>query len=266
LIGDDFDALLGALIRLPATQALWTVSDRGMPVFAHSMDVALLCLDEYPNLRDRLPDFRLDVVLLGCVLHDLSKVSARHGNGLSHSYIMTHDPSIAVAEALTVLDAAQTAADVRLDPEGLDHLWHVIAAHHGRWGKVKPATPEAELLHTADQYSSIHHRIAPVDANDILPLIERGYRWPQIGELLGINRGIVKNRLQDACLAEQVRSSSELLTRWQERGAVLVGDDVRTRQIERARFLVAFSRDCPDTLLARLRPLFDSAAEGRLTR
>jgi hypothetical protein len=35
-----------------------------MPVFAHSMDVALLCLDQYPDWRERFPGFRLDVVLL----------------------------------------------------------------------------------------------------------------------------------------------------------------------------------------------------------
>ena len=250
---DDLCRLLAALIDSAQVRSLWSVHDRGMPVFAHSMDVALICLDAYPDWRERYPGFRLDVVLLGCVLHDLSKASARFGNGRSHSHIMTHEPSLAVAEAVGVLEEACGTAGVRLDPDDVDHLWHVIAAHHGRWGKVTPQTPEAMLLHLADNRSALHHRIAPVDANDILPLVEQGYKWPLIGEKLGVTRGIVKARLDDACLAENVRSPSELLDLWRERGEVLPGDGERVRQIARARYVVDFARRCPDALLEQVR-------------
>lgn len=250
---DDFCRLLRTLIILPSVQSLWAIHDRGMPVFAHSMDVALLCLDAYPDWRERFPGFRLDVVLVGSVLHDLSKASARLGNGLSHSHIMTHEPGIAVAEAVTVLDEAQRASGVSMDAEGVDHVWHVVAAHHGRWGKVTPQTPEALLLHRSDNHSALHHRIAPVDANDILPLLDQGYKWTQIGEKLGISRGIVKSRLQDACRAERVRTPAELLERWHEHGEVLAGTAEQTRQFERARFIIDFAHRCPETLLDRVR-------------
>lgn len=250
---DDLCRLLGALIDSVPVKSLWSVNDRGMPVFAHSMDVALICLEAYSDWRERYPGFRLDIVLLGCVLHDLSKASARFGNGRSHSHIMIHEPNLAVAEAVGVLEEALAAAEVRLDPDDVDHLWHVIAAHHGQWGKVTPQTPEAMLLHLADNRSALNHRIAPVDANDILPFVERGYKWPLIGEKLGVTRGIVKARLDDACLAENVRSPSELLEIWHERGEVLAGNDERIRQIARARYVVDFARQCPEALLEQVR-------------
>ncbi len=251
---ESFCSLLTALIELPLVQGLWSVADRGMPVFAHSMDVALLCLDHYPDWRERFPGFRLDVVLLGCVLHDLSKASARHGDGPSHSQIMTHEPARAVAEAVTALDEAQCRTDVWLDPDGVDHLWHVIAAHHGRWGKVSPETPEAVLLHLCDNFSATQHRIAPVDANDVLPLIAEGYRWPQIGARLGVTREIVKARLLDACRAERVRDPSALMEVWRSRGWVVGGDPERVAQIERAKFIFGFARSCPAALVEKVRP------------
>lgn len=250
---DDLCRLLTELVGLPRVQSLWSVHDRGMPVFAHSMDVALICLEAYPDWRERYPGFRLDIVLVGCVLHDLSKATAHFENGRSHSHIMTHEPALAVAEAITALEDAQNQSRVYLDAEAVDHVWHVVAAHHGPWGKVTPQTPEALLLHLADNRSALNHRIAPVDANDILPYVELGYKWPLIGEKLGVTRGIVKARLDDACRAEQVRSPSELLDLWRERGEVLPGDDERARQIARARYVVDFARRCPDALLVEVR-------------
>lgn len=225
-----------------------------MPVFAHSMDVALLCLDRYPMARERFPGFRLDVVLLGAVVHDLTKLRDRSSESPSHSYVMTYEPSLAVAAAMWALDEAQTASGVWLDVDGIDHLWHVVAAHHGPWGKVRPATAEASLLYHADSYSATHHRTAPVDANDILPLLHQGYSWTQIGSALGVTRALVKARLQDACRSEGVHGTTDLLARWIERGAVRVGDDDRTRQIARARYVVEFARRCPESLIEAIRP------------
>lgn len=219
------------------------------------MDVALLCLDRYAEARERFPGFRLDVVLIGAVLHDLTKLSARVGDGPSHSKIMTSQPSIAVEAAMAALDEAQSRAGVHLDDEGIDHVWHVVAAHHGPWGKVKPRTPEAELLYRSDNYSATHHRIAPVDANDILPLLQRGYRWPQIGSMLEVGRAVIKARLQDACRAENVRGPAELLTLWAERGNVSTGEQRQIDQIERARFVIDFARHCPGALVEKVRPL-----------
>lgn len=265
MIAEEYCSLLRALISSPHVQSLWNVSDRGMPVFAHSMDVALLCLEKYPEARERFPGFRLDVVLVGAVVHDLTKVSAREGNGPSHSHIMSNEPSIAVTEAMRALDDAQSRAGVWLDSEGVDHVWHVVAAHHGPWGKVKPQTPEAYLLFESDNLSATRHRTAPVDATDILPLLERGYRWAQAGMILGVGRAVIKARLQDACRAERVRDASDLLRCWNERGTVLTGDAEQMHQIERARFVVDFARRCPDALVHEVRPWLPPArSAGRM--
>jgi hypothetical protein len=254
LTADEFLELLRVLILAPAVQRLWVVADRGMPVFPHSVDVALLCLDAYPEWSERFPGFRLDAVLVAAILHDLSKSSARLDGGRSHSQIMLQEPGVAVGEAMSVLEDVEAQVGVWFDSDGIDHIWHAIAAHHGKWGLVAPHTPEATLVHLCDNHSGTQHRIAPIDANDILPLLQQGYRWAQAGERLGVNRGIVKTRLDDACRAEGVRSSSELMERWRERGSVLVGNAERSRQIERARFIVDFARRCPDALIGEVRP------------
>jgi hypothetical protein len=253
LTANEYCSLLHTLIVSTPIQTLWQVSDRGVPVFAHSIDVALLALDGYPDAREKFPGFRLDAVLLGAILHDLTKASARHGSGQSHSHIMNNNPSIAVAEAMTVLDDVQNRVGVWLDHDGIEHLWHAIASHHGRWGMISPRTPEAWLLHECDNYSASHHRIAPIDANDILPLTGAGYTWTQIGERLGVNRSVVKTRLVEACRVEGVRTPTELLERWRERGIVGIGDADRARQIERARHVVEFARRCPDALIDKVR-------------
>lgn len=263
MTAEEYCSLLRTLISSSHVQALWHVSDRGMPVFAHSMDVALLCLEKYPDARERFPGFRLDVVLVGAIVHDLTKVTAREGNGPSHSQIMSYEPSIAVAEAMHALEDAQSQAGVWLDDEGIDHVWHVVAAHHGPWGKVKPRTPEACLLFECDNLSATRHRTAPVDATDILPLLERGYRWTQAGMILGVGRAVIKSRLQDACRAERVRDSSDLLERWKERGSVLTGDADRMSQIERARFVVDFARRCPDALVHEVQPWLPGTQSAR---
>lgn len=254
MTSDELLHLLGTLIESPPVQDLWKVDDRCVPVFAHSMDVALLCLGAYPEARERFPDFRLDVVLLGSILHDLTKVTARLGNGKSHSHIMTNEPEVAALAAMSALDAAQDAARVWLDPEGIDHLWHVVASHHGRWGKIAPSTPEAYVVAHFDNVSATQHRIAPIDANDILPLLDQGYRRVQAGERLGVNKSVVKARIQDALRAEHLADQNELLAVWRERGFIVPADPERCRQIERVRFLIDFARRCPRALLDQVRP------------
>jgi hypothetical protein len=151
---------------------------------------------------------------------------------------------------------------VWLDRDGVDHLWHAIAAHHGSWGAVEPQTPEAWLLHTCDNYSAMNHRIAPIDANDILPLSVEGYTWTQIGERLGVNRSVVKARLVESCRAEGLRTPTELIDRWKDRGIVRIGGPDRERQIERARLVIEFAHRCPAALIDRVREALPRPVES----
>jgi len=252
---DELEAYLRALTSSPKMQSLWFVKDRGMPVFAHTVDVALLCLEAFPLWRERHRDLDLPAVVVGGLLHDLSKLTALQHPGRSHTQIMIAQPALAVEEAAGLLDEIAADQGLRLTPRRVEHVKHIVASHHGRWGMVRPRTPEALLVHRCDYYSAIHHRLAPVDANDILPLLSEGYRWQQVSARLGVGRAVVKARLQESCKAEYVRDWVDLMEVWRERGCVCAGSPDRLRQLARARLVIRLARQMPDCLMAEIRPL-----------
>jgi len=194
-------------------------------------------------------------VVVGGLLHDLSKLTALQHPGRSHSEIMSAQPALAVEEVAGLLDEIAADQGLRLTPRRVEHVKHIVASHHGRWGMVRPRTPEALLVHRCDYYSAIHHRLAPVDANDILPLLSEGYRWQQVSARLGVGRAVVKSRLQESCKAEYVRDWVDLMEVWRERGRVCAGSPDRMRQLARARLVIRLARQMPDCLMAEIRPL-----------
>lgn len=224
-----------------------------MPVFVHTIDVTLLCLDKFPEWREKIPELCLESVTLGALLHDLSKASAREGGKVSHSYIMSTSPEKAVREALDVLEEAQFMTGTHLSPERIDHIWHIIAAHHGRWGKVSPRTPEAALVHEMDYYSATHNRCSPVDSNDILPLLKEGQKWAAIGSRLGVSTSVLRDRLKEACRAERVHNWVDLMAIWEQRGYVVSGSLERMERVDRVRRLMQTASQAP-------RPIIDAIA------
>ena len=76
------DALITALLLSPRMQSLWDVRDRGMPVYAHTLDVALLCLDRLPPVSD----LDTTAIMLGALVHDYSKLPLERLDGRSHSF------------------------------------------------------------------------------------------------------------------------------------------------------------------------------------
>jgi hypothetical protein len=243
------DALIGALLLSPGMQALWDVRDRGMPVFVHALDVALLCIE-----RSR-PASQLDIeaVVLGALVHDASKHPLALPDDRSHSLVMRTEPHLAADVSMALLAGAEQRAGLRLDDDRRDHVRHIVLSHHGRYGKIHPRTPEARLVAACDFVSSTLHRIAPVDANDILPLLSEGYRWREAAALLAVGREVVKTRLREACDAHGVREWVDLLPIWRANGAVTVGDARRQRQLARARQVMKLARQVPDCLLERMR-------------
>ena len=214
-------------------------------MFVHTIDVTLLCLEAYPEWRERFGSLNLDAITIGSLLHDLNKVSARRTFARSHSEIMSTDPIEAVREAVEVLDRAQRETGVCLEHSVVDHVWHIVVSHHGRFGKIAPATPEAVLVHRCDLYSATHHRCAPVDANDILPLFSAGYRCSAIALKLGVGTSVVRKRLAEACRAERCTDIETLLDVWRSKGTVLTGPLERMRQMERVRALIQLAKECP---------------------
>jgi hypothetical protein len=251
--GEALEGYLSALVRAPRVWALWEVGDRGVPVFVHSVDVLLLCLERFPEWRSRHPDLDLPAVVVGALLHDASKLTSRALHGCSHSHLMSVEPERAVDAARLVLEQVGSEHGLSLDPERRRLVEHIVASHHGRFGKVHPRTAEAHLVHLCDLYSSTNHRLAPVDANDILPLLQAGCRMQHVATQLGVGREVVKTRLAESCRAEHVRDWVELMGVWRLRGAVAGGTPERAEQIQRVRALIEVSRQAPSSLLSPLR-------------
>jgi hypothetical protein len=237
------DALLTALLLSPRMQSLWDVRDRGVPVFVHALDVALLCLERI------MPGSELDrsAIVLGALIHDYSKVL--HG---SHSVLMRTRPELAADSSLELLADGERRSGVLLDEATREHVRHIVLAHHGPHGRIHPRTAEAHLVAQCDYISSTEHRLAPIDANDIIPLLSEGYRWGEAAALLGVGRDLVKARLREACQAEGVREWVQLLPIWRAAGAVSGGAPVRQRQVARARLVTRLAHEVPDCLLDRL--------------
>ena len=241
------EALVAALVDSPQMRALWLVKDRGVPVFAHTVDVALLCLERFPEAREYDPSLNLRVVILGSLLHDLSKATARETSLRSHSRVMSQHPDLAAAEAHFLLQQILNQTRCDLPASEVDGILHVVVSHHGPWGMVLPKTTEARLVHSCDLYSALHHRLAPVDANDILPHLDQGRKLSAVAALLGVGVSVLRQRLRDACHVQKVDGLEELLRVWRRRGYVVVGDEHRVRQLERVRFALRSAREAPDS-------------------
>ena len=242
------DSLITALLLSPRMQSLWDVGDRGMPVFAHSIDVTLLALDRAAGQ----PDLDTTAVVLAALIHDYSKLPLPQLGGRSHTVLMKSDPGVAADASLELLAEGERKSGVAVDRERREHVRHIVLSHHGQYGKVQPRTAEASLVAECDFVSSTEHRMSPVDANDVLPLLAEGYRWKEAAALLGIGRELVKTRLREACEAEQVREWVDLLPIWRRTGAVAAGTPTRQRQLARARLIFRLAREVPDCLLDRL--------------
>ncbi|MBI4321754.1 MAG: HD domain-containing protein [Chloroflexi bacterium] len=247
------ESLVTTIVASEKVQGLWRIRDRGMPVFVHTIDVVLLCLEAFPEWRERYPKLNLEAITVGGLLHDLTKLSARESHIRSHSTIMKEMPEQAISEAVDVLDAAQLVTGPVLSPEEVDHIWHIIVSHHGVWGKVQPHTPEAALVHQCDLHSAMRNRCSPVDANDILPLLNRGHRLAVIAAQLGVGTSVVRMRLGEACRWEHVPDWPGLLEIWLKRGHVVCGGLDRMRQMERIKLLMKLAAEAPGPILEALR-------------
>jgi hypothetical protein len=155
---------------------------------------------------------------------------------------------------MAVLAEAERETGFALDERRRSHVRHVVLSHHGIYGKVHPRTPEARLVAACDFLSSTQHRMAPIDANDVLPLLSEGYRWKEAAALLGVGRELIKTRLREACEAEGVGEWVHLLPLWRRQGRVACGTPERERQMARAKLVQRLARGGAACILERLAP------------
>jgi hypothetical protein len=243
-----------ALVATPQVQDMWNIRNGGVPVFVHTVDVTMLALDSFGEWQDRNGPMDLVATLVGALLHDLTKVSARATRGQlthrSHSEIMLFEPLAAVAEAHAALDVARDVTGIVLSQAECRSVEHIIASHHGPWGSVQPRTPEAALVHYCDLYSARYHRQPPIDANDILHLMDGGLSRAAAARALGVTSQVVAKRLDEARRAEWLDDNDELLAAWRRRGHVVAGSDEAVLNREEIRLRSAQAQEAPRPFFA----------------
>ncbi len=96
-----------------------------------------------------------DLVLAGCILHDLGKLVELAPRGAEFGY----SAAGSLVGHIAICDrwVADACADVEAGPELTMRLRHLVLSHHGEramGAPVEPVTPEAMALHLLDYLSS----------------------------------------------------------------------------------------------------------------
>jgi len=114
------------------------------------------------------PQVNRDILISGCLLHDMAKISEYSFNSNIEFTTEGHLVGHLVQGAMMVRDAC---AELELDELFSLHMQHMILSHHGKyeWGSPKrPKSLEAILLHEADNLSATvtQFKDAVDDSND----------------------------------------------------------------------------------------------------
>ncbi|NLA30371.1 MAG: HD domain-containing protein, partial [Methanomicrobiales archaeon] len=113
-------------------------------------------------------DMDTDVLLAGALLHDIGKASCFRRQGFS--FVALPEYTLVGHTALGAAALLRHSAGV--DPARFNHLLHILMAHHGPYGEVKPRTPEAWAVHFADNASATLRGVCD-DAGGLAPGEER---------------------------------------------------------------------------------------------
>jgi 3'-5' exoribonuclease len=137
----------------------------------HVLSVTKTCVyladkydDYYPNMQPRL---NKGLVVAGGILHDIGKLREIEESSTGAEYTASGN---LIGHILQGRDIVREAAAGReIDAETLLRLEHIIVAHQRlpEWGSPKPPmTPEALLIHYADDIDAKYHMMAQVLRED----------------------------------------------------------------------------------------------------
>ncbi|MFH1922243.1 MAG: HD domain-containing protein [Planctomycetota bacterium] len=119
---------------------------------------------DYPDMR---PPLNKSLVVAGAILHDVGKVRELEQAPTGTSY--TPEGEL-VGHILLGRDVVrEAAAEVEIDPDTLLRLEHLILSHQRlpEWGSPKPPmTPEALLVHYADDVDAKYHMMYAILRDD----------------------------------------------------------------------------------------------------
>ncbi len=143
------------LLRLPAAQRNHHAFPGGFVTHVRSVVETACHLAEkyaarFPHMR---PALNVDLVIAGAVLHDIGKLRELEPAGAGAQYTPAGRLIGHILMGRDMVREVAATLESGLDPDVLLRLEHIIVAHQDRpeWGSpVAPATPEALLVHYAD--------------------------------------------------------------------------------------------------------------------
>lgn len=231
------------LLKHPLVTQLEEVDDQGVKVSTHTYDVLNVTAQElekdFGSLRRAATKIDFFAIVIGIIVHDVSKGSIRiNGETMSHSQMMLKRPEYIIKETEGIIADVEDITGLKIREDIAENICHIVISHHGRWGKVRPNSREAGIVHKTDVYSAKYHRINPIAANEILELMEAGKKVEEIAEILDCTTGIIKDRLKRAKQEMVMKNNKQLLVYYRRNGQVAVGDDFFTRRIEETAILI----------------------------
>jgi len=165
-----------AILRHPAARRNHHAYIGGL--LEHTLSVTRTCVfladkyaEYYPEMK---PPLDRDLVVAGGILHDIGKLREmeQRPDGAAHTSAGALVGHILLGRDMVREAAASLPTDAPLDREKLLRLEHVSFAHQGRpeWGSPKPPmTPEALLVHAADDIDAKYQMMGNVLRDDATP-------------------------------------------------------------------------------------------------
>ncbi|NLK62875.1 MAG: HD domain-containing protein [Fusobacteria bacterium] len=232
------------LLQHSTIQKLKLVDDKGITVSTHTYDVLRTAVwnikKDYPNNMEQASK-RIDffALVVGVIIHDTTKATLRlSDSNISHSNVMRKYPELVEEEAEFILSEVEDMLNLKIKEEIKTHIKHIVVSHHGRWGKVRPETLEARIVHEADKYSALYHRITPIGAKKIVKLMSEGYRKEEIIKMTGYTEGIITDRLKRAKQELKLKTNRDLIKHYLRKGKIPDGDSFFTKRINEIQNLI----------------------------
>ena len=169
LVVDLLETNREALLTLPAAKHNHHAFVGGWLEHVHSVTRTCVYLadkydDYYPEMQPRL---NKGLVVAGAILHDIGKLREIEEHPQGAEYTAAGNLIGHILQGRDIVREA--AAGRQIDPELMLRLEHIIVAHQRlpEWGSPKPPmTPEALLVHYADDMDAKYHMMATILRDD----------------------------------------------------------------------------------------------------
>jgi 3'-5' exoribonuclease len=165
ILGDNRDELL----RIPAARHNHHAFVAGW--LEHTLSVTrtvIYLVDKYADYYDEMqPPLDKSMAVAGAILHDIGKLRELEQRADGAVYTAAGELIGHILQGRDIV--RETAIECPLPPDTLLRLEHIIIAHQRlpEWGSPKPPmTPEALLVHYADDIDAKFHMMAEILRND----------------------------------------------------------------------------------------------------